>query len=279
MPSLFPDPDDALASLEGTLERVTFTNAENGWSVVRVQVEGEKDLVTAVGTLVGVRIGEALRLRGEWVEDKRYGRQFKVASYITLLPTTVEGIGRYLASGVLPGVGEKTAEKIVAAFGTKTLEVLSADPERLREVPGLKKRWKEIAAEWQKQRALHETMAFLQSLGIGTALAVRIVKRFGGRAAEVVKSDPYRLAAEVHGIGFLTADRIAAHLGIPPSSPERAAAAAMHALREAVDDGHCYLPEDDLAGAMERLLGPEGAPAREAIGRVVEQRLAVREEG
>ncbi len=275
MRDLFPGPDAAPDTLEGVLERFTFVNEENGWSVVRLQVDGERDVVTAVGNLVGVRIGETVRLKGAWIEDRRYGRQFKVASFTPVLPTTAAGIEKYLGSGVIAGVGPKTAEKIVAAFGAKTLDVLTDEPERLRAIHGMGKKAKAIAAGWKEQRAVHETMTFLHSLGLGTALAVRVWKKYGPRTTEVVKSDPYRLSAEVVGIGFLTADRIAFNLGIPPSAPERAEAGAMHILRESQSEGHCYLPREELAERTQELLGPEGASAADAIGRLSEKQLVV----
>ena len=146
--------------------------------------------MTAVGNLVGVRIGETVRLKGAWIEDRRYGRQFKVASFTPVLPTTAAGIDKYLGSGVIAGVGPKTAEKIVAAFGAKTLDVLTDEPERLRAIHGMGKKATAIAAGWKEQRAVHETMTFLHSLGLGTALAVRVWKKYGPRTTEVVKSDP-----------------------------------------------------------------------------------------
>jgi exodeoxyribonuclease V alpha subunit len=275
MRDLFPDPNAATDTLEGILERFTFVNEENGWSVVRLVVEGETDLITAVGNLVGVRVGESVRMTGAWVEDRRYGRQFKVATYTPVLPSTEAGIAKYLGSGVIPGVGPKTAEKIVAAFGAKTLDILTDAPERLRLIPGMGRKAKAIADGWAEQRTIHETMTFLLSLGLGPALAARVWKRYLGRTTDVVKSDPYRLAAEVTGIGFLTADRIASGLGIPPSAPERAEAGAMHILRESQSEGHCYLPKDELAEKAGELLGPEGAPAAEAIDRLAARNLVV----
>ena len=271
--SLFPDPAASPDSLEGVLQSIVYASEDDAWSVVRLDTDA--GIVTAVGNLAGVRAGESLRLKGQWVEDKKYGRQFRITSYVPILPSTEFGIERYLSSGIIKGVGERTAEKIVKQFGAKTLEVLTAEPERLAEVPGLKKKAKAIGEAWRGQRAVHEVMVFLQSLGMGTALAVRIWKRYGARSVEVVKTDPYRLAAEVVGVGFLTADRIAASLGIPPSSPERAQAAAVHALREASNEGHCYLPREELGRLAGELLGPEGAPADEAVEALAARRLVV----
>ncbi|MBI2922505.1 MAG: ATP-dependent RecD-like DNA helicase [Planctomycetes bacterium] len=260
------------------MERISFVNAENGWSVVRLSVADADGLVTAVGPLAGVREGESLRLKGQWVEDRKWGRQFKVASYTPMLPSTEFGIERYLSSGVIKGVGRATAEKIVKQFGTRTLDVLTNSPHLLHAVPGLKKKAKAIAEGWRDHRAVHEIMVFLQSLGIGTALAVRIWKQYGSQAVEVVKMDPYRLAAEVAGIGFLTADRMAGALGIPPSSPERAQAGVMHVLRESAAEGHCYVPREDLGEMAARLLGPEGASAGEAIDALERRQLAIVED-
>ncbi len=211
-----PPPDH----LEGTLERVVFTNPDNAWSVVRLAVAGELQPVAAVGNLLGVQPGERLRLEGEWVTDAKYGRQFRVASYRTLRPSTREGIERYLASGLIAGIGAVMAKRLVEAFGDETLEVIEHQPERLRRVSGIgAKRSTSISEAFVAQRDLKEVMLFLQSHDVPTHLAIKIYKRYGETALSVVRTDPYRLAREVVGIGFPTADSIASKLGIAATAP------------------------------------------------------------
>jgi exodeoxyribonuclease V alpha subunit len=277
MRDLFPgaSPDSDLVTLEGVLERITFTNEQTGWSVIRLSVPGRSDLVTVVGSVVGVKVGESLRVVGRWVEDRRYGRQVQAESFVPVLPSTALGIEKYLASGVIPGIGAKTAEKIVAAFGHRALDVLTNEPHLLGTIKGLRKKAAEIADTWARHRSKHEAMVFMQSVGLGIALAARILHTYGPRAVELVKSDPYRLAAEIEGVGFLTADRIAQQIGIPPGSPERAEAGVVHVLREATADGHCFLPLEELERATQALLGPEGAPAAEAAARLADRGAVV----
>jgi len=253
-------------ALEGTLERVVFANEENAWSVVRLVVPERKGLVTAVGNLLGVQPGERLRLEGEWTEDPKYGRQFKISSYRTIQPSTVEGIERYLASGLIAGIGPVMAKRLVEAFGEETLEVIENEPERLRRVPGIgKKRSESISEAFVAQRELKEVMLFLQSHEVPTHLAIKIYKRYGDAALGIVKTDPYRLAREVVGIGFASADSIAGRLGIAPDSPERIRAGVVHVLGEASAGGHVFLPDDELASAARELLGADDAAVAAAV--------------
>jgi exodeoxyribonuclease V alpha subunit len=242
--------------LEGTLERVVYANEENAWSVVRLAVAGAREPVTAVGNLLGVQPGESLRLTGAWIDDPRHGRQFRVASYATVMPATVKGIERYLGSGLIQGVGKVMAARLVAAFGLETLAVIETQPQRLEEVEGIgPKRSAEIRRAWEEQRDVKEVMVFLQSYGVSTAYAIRIYKTYGGAAVGWVRDNPYRLAADVHGIGFATADRIAASLGVSRLAPQRLEAGALHVLGEAADRGHLYLPRTRLVEEADRLLG------------------------
>jgi exodeoxyribonuclease V alpha subunit len=251
--------------LEGTLERVVYSNPENAWSVVRLTVPG-RGPVAAVGNLLGVQPGERLRLDGEWVVDPKYGEQFRIAAYETVRPSTVEGIERYLASGLIPGIGPVMAKRLVTAFGEETLEVLEREPERLRQVPGIgKKRRSALAEALVAQRDLKEVMVFLQSHEVATHLAIKIYKRYGQNALEVVRSDPYRLSREVVGIGFPTADSIAARMGISPTSPERVRAGVVHLLGEAAGEGNLYLPEKELVERTGRLLAVEEEAVRAAV--------------
>jgi exodeoxyribonuclease V alpha subunit len=245
-------------TLEGVLEKVVFANEENAWSVVRLAVPGEAMPVTVVGNLLGVQPGENLRLSGEWVSDPKYGRQFKVDAYQTITPKTLTGIERYLGSGLIRGIGKVMASRLVAHFGIDTLEVIEHQPERLAEVGGIgPKRRVEIKKAWVEQREIKEVMVFLQSHGIATGHAIKIYKRYGGEAMAVLRQDPYRLATDIHGIGFQSADRIAASLGTAKTSPERLAAGVRHLLAEAADRGHVFLPRPKLVEEGERLLEVE----------------------
>jgi exodeoxyribonuclease V alpha subunit len=260
--------------LDAVLERITYANEETGYTVARVATGRSGDLLTVVGPLLGAQPGESLRLQGRWASHPQYGRQFQVETYQTVLPATIQGIRRYLGSGLIKGIGPKMAERIVDHFGETTLEVIEQQPARLVEVPGLgPKRTAMITAAWEEQRAIKEVMVFLQGVGVSTSLAVRIYKTYRDEAIEVVRREPYRLAADVWGIGFKTADQIAQRLGIPHDSPQRVKAGLQFALSQATEDGHCYLPEAELVAKATGLLGVEV----ELAGRCLEELVA--EEG
>ncbi|WP_443065803.1 SF1B family DNA helicase RecD2 [Streptomyces sp. NBC_00503] len=244
------------AVVEGVLERITYANEESGYTVARVDTgRGSGDLLTVVGSLLGAQPGESLRMEGRWGSHPQYGKQFTVENYTTLLPATIQGIRRYLGSGLIKGIGPKIADRIVEHFGTDTLDVIEDEPKRLIEVPGLgPKRTKMIGAAWEEQKAIKEVMVFLQGVGVSTSIAVRIYKKYADASISVVKNQPYRLAADVWGIGFLTADRIAQAVGIPHDSPERVKAGLQYALSQATDQGHCFLPEDRLISDGVKLL-------------------------
>jgi exodeoxyribonuclease V alpha subunit len=262
------------ATLDAVLERITYANEETGYTVARVATDRSGDLLTVVGPLLGAQPGESLRLRGRWRSHPQYGRQFQVEAYQTVLPATIQGIRRYLGSGLIKGIGPRMAERIVDHFGEDTLQVIEEEPGRLVEVPGLgPKRTGMITAAWEEQRAIKEVMVFLQGVGVSTSLGVRIYKTYRDQAIEVVRREPYRLAGEVWGIGFKTADQIAQRLGIPHDSPQRIKAGLQFALSEATEDGHCYLPETEL---VERATGLLGVDAQLA-GRCLEDLVA--EEG
>ncbi|MFJ3928713.1 MULTISPECIES: ATP-dependent RecD-like DNA helicase [unclassified Streptomyces] len=244
------------AVLEGVLERITYANEENGYTVARVDTgRGAGELLTVVGSLLGAQVGESLRMEGRWGSHPQYGRQFTVENYTTVLPATVQGIRRYLGSGLIKGIGPRIAERIVDHFGTDTLEVIEQEPGRLVEVPGLgPKRTALIGAAWEEQKAIKEVMVFLQGVGVSTSIAVRIYKKYGDASISVVRNQPYRLAADVWGIGFLTADRIAQAVGIPHDSPDRVKAGLQYALSQSTDQGHCFLPEERLIADSVKLL-------------------------
>lgn len=262
------------ARLEGTIERITYQNADTGYTVAQLAVPGAHDTVPVVGRLLGVNVGASFRLWGRWTSHAQYGKQFEIERFEEKLPATVEGIRRYLGSGLIKGIGPKTAERIVDAFGLETLEVIESQPERLAEVPGVGPgRAASITAAWVEQRQIKTLMVFLQSHDVTTGLAVRIYKAYGDAAADIVRTDPYRLAREVWGVGFKTADRIARNLGLPHDGPARLEAGVLFALSEAADDGHTYLPRPTLVATAAALLAVddasvEAAPIEAALGRL-----------
>ncbi|THV40107.1 SF1B family DNA helicase RecD2 [Glycomyces buryatensis] len=266
-----PQTRPGATNLEIVLERVTYANEETGYTIARASsARSGGELITIVGPLLGAQIGESLEAVGRWTSHPKYGRQFEVWSYRTVLPATIQGIERYLGSGLIKGIGPKTAEKIVAHFGTDTLDVIDSEPERLIEVPSLgPKRTKAIAAAWEEQRAIKEVMVFLQSVDVSTSLAVRIFKKYGDASIGVVKNEPYRLANEVWGIGFKTADSVARAVGIPHDSPERIKAALQYTLSQASDAGHCFLPAPNLVADTVELLELEAALVSAALGELV----------
>ena len=255
--SPLPDVPPDLSVLEAVLERITYANEDTGYTIARVATERSgSDLVTVVGPLLGAQVGESLRLTGRWGSHPKYGRQFQVHSYVTVLPATIQGIRRYLGSGMIRGIGPVMAERMVAHFGTGILEVIEHEPGRLTEVHGLgPKRTQKIADAWEEQKAIKEVMVFLSGVGVSTSLAVRIYKKYVGESIAVVRDEPFRLASEVWGIGFKTADTIAQAVGIPHDSPQRIQAGLLYTLSKAADDGgHCYLPEPNLIREAAKIL-------------------------
>jgi exodeoxyribonuclease V alpha subunit len=274
-----PEPAGSVAAvLDAVLERVTYANEHTGYTVARVNTPRSDDLITVVGPLLGAQPGERLRLQGRWRSHPLYGRQFEVRSYSTLLPATVQGIRRYLGSGLIKGIGPKMAERIVDHFGADTLRVLEEDPGRLRGVPGLgPKRMATIEQAWQEQKAIKEVMVFLQGVGVSTSLAVRIYRLYGDEAVQVVSKEPYRLAVDVWGIGFKTADKIAQGLGIGYDSPERVKAGLQYTLSEASETGHCYLPEPELVAKASEILGVRPGLVEMCLEELVRERGVVRD--
>lgn len=261
-----------LAVLEGVLERITYANEENGYTVARVDTgRGAGDLLTVVGALLGAQVGESLRMEGRWGSHPQYGKQFQVENYTTVLPATVQGIRRYLGSGLVKGIGPVFADRITQHFGLDTLRIIEEEPKRLIEVPGLgPKRTRRIAEAWEEQKAIKEVMLFLQTVQVSTSIAVRIYKKYGDASISVVKNHPYRLASDVWGIGFLTADKIAQSVGIPHDSPERVKAGLQYALSQSADQGHCFLPEERLIGDAVKLLQVDMGLVIECLGELAE---------
>jgi len=278
-----------MAVLDGVLERVTFANPETGYTIARIApdrgkgrgpVSASTELVTAVGPLLGAQIGESLRLRGRWTSHPKYGRQFDVHSCTTVLPATEQGIRRYLGSGLIRGIGPVMAERMVNHFGVDIMHVIDEDPQRLIEVEGLgPKRTERITRAWAEQKAIKEVMIFLQGVGVSTSLAVKIYKKYGDESIETVRQNPYRLASDVWGIGFKTADAIAASVGIARDSPERIKAGLAYTLSEAADDdGHCYLPEPALIAQAAGILAVPADLIAPCLAELADGSGVVREE-
>ena len=263
-------------NLNGVVERIIYANEESAWSVIRLRLPDSNGSVTVVGQLLGVQAGEELRLSGRWESDRKYGRQFRVASYLVRQPSTVKGIERYLASGQIPGIGKVMAQRLVAAFGLDTLDVIELSPEKLREVEGIGPvKAARIQQELSQQKGIREILIFLQSQGISTSHAVRIWRHFGAAAVAAVRQNPYRLASEIAGIGFKSAERIAIGLGLRPDAPERAAAGALYVLDQAASEGHVFLPRDLLLERSTALLDVEPGVVDQAIVRLASRREVV----
>ena len=275
---------DRDTTLEGSVERITYYAGETGFSVIRIKparrtkiprgTTTRDGLVTVVGELPEVNPGESLRLTGRWITHPRPGRQFRAERCEQVLPATVEGLRRYLGSGMIKGIGPVMADRIVNKFGVETLEVIDSDPRRLRQVLGIgAKRVKQIATAWDEQKAIKEVMIFLQSHNVSTRLAVKIYKQYGDAAVDVVQSNPYRLARDIWGVGFKTADTIARDLGLPEDAPARIEAGVIHTLNQEAGEGHVYLPQAELVVKAADLL----VVKEEQVGYAVE-RLEIEEQ-
>jgi exodeoxyribonuclease V alpha subunit len=253
-------------TLVGSVERVTFHNEENGFAVLKVKARGKRDLVTVVGHAASISAGEFIHAVGVWTTDRTHGLQFKADLLKTTPPTTAEGIEKYLGSGMVRGIGPKLAKRIVDAFGVGTFEIIEATPEKLRDVSGIGElRAGKIAAGWAEQKAVRDIMVFLHSHGVGTSRAVRIFKTYGYDAIQVMTEDPYRLARDIRGIGFRTADAMAMKMGMAREAPQRLRAGVSFALQEATDDGHCGLPVDNLVTLADKLLDVDKTLVRAAL--------------
>jgi exodeoxyribonuclease V alpha subunit len=241
--------------LAGLVERVTFHNDETGFCVLRVKARGQRDLITILGHAAMISAGEFVQASGSWVNDRTHGVQFRASFLKATAPTTIEGIEKYLGSGMIRGIGPIYAKKLVRAFGEAVFEIIEQEPGRLREVTGIgPKRAERVVAGWAEQKVIREIMLFLHSDGVGTSRAVRIYKTYGADAVQLISENPYRLARDIRGIGFRTADQIAAKLGIEKTALIRVRAGISYALAEAMDDGHCGLPVEELFPLTEMLL-------------------------
>jgi exodeoxyribonuclease V alpha subunit len=269
-------------SLSGSVERVTYYNAENGYTVLRLRPERSRTpgvdregMITVTGNLPELAVGEHLRLSGKWTTHPKHGRQFQVDVCEQTLPASVSGMRRYLGSGLIKGIGPKLAERIVAQFGLETLDVIERQPERLSEVSDIGPvRSRLIAAAWEEQKQVKEIMLFLHGYGVSTNLAIKVYKQYGDQSLEIVRNDPYRLARDIYGVGFKTADKIARALGLAIDHPSRLEAGIIYLLGQQTDEGHVYFPSQGLIEQSAELLGVEPGLLPAALERLaVDQRI------
>ncbi len=276
-----PPAPDGLDMVEGVVDRIVYESAETGFFVARLRDKTSRELVTFVGNLAAVSAGETIRIWGRWVNDPKFGRQLRMERYETILPSTVRGIEKYLGSGLIPGIGPEFAKRLVKAFGVDTLRVIGEEPKRLQTVPGIgRKRAAQLCAAWQKQRAVQSIMLFLQGHGIGVSQAVRIYKHYGDKAVAILRENPYRLAQDIAGIAFKSADKIAEQLGVARNAPQRIEAGMLYLLDRAGNSGHVFEGKDALVRDAGELLGiEEGAEVFEnALVSLESRGLVVRED-
>jgi exodeoxyribonuclease V alpha subunit len=277
--------EPAAEYLQGVVERVTYHAEESGYTVARLHAPGSRDLITIVGRFPSIQAGQTLRLKGYWREHAKYGTQFQVVFAQETKPATLTGIEKYLGSGLIKGIGPVTAKRIVAHFGLETLEIIEHHCARLVEVPGIAhKRVALIERAWAAQRAIKEVMLFLQGHGVSTTYAIKIYKQYGDRAIEVVSNNPYQLASDIYGIGFITADTIARKLGIAPDSASRYQAGLLYVLSQAAEEGHCFLPEHELIERAQKTLALPEHPVdatrlSEIIAQMSEAKTLITEPG
>jgi len=267
------------SDLQGQIERITYTNDENGYTVAKIKAYGHHDLITVVGNFMSPMPGEVLDMKGEWHNHPKFGQQFKVLSYHTKVPATVYGIRKYLGSGLIKGLGPIIAERIVSKFGENTLDVIEEKIESLNEVEGIgKKRIAMIQKAWEDQKEIREVMVFLQTHGVSSGYAAKIFKQYGKDAINIVQENPYRLATDIFGIGFITADRIAQKIGFAKDSPLRASAGVLYVLNQLADEGHVYYPYDPLIDKASEILELGREIAADAIAQLAADRKLVIED-
>src|SRR5208337_3339687 len=265
-----------LEDLQGQIERITFHSEETGFTIARLKVKGFRELITVVGNLMAPVPGQVLQATGEWTTHPQFGEQFKIIRYKTLVPATVAGIEKYLGSGLVKGIGPVMAKRIVKAFGKETLDVIEESVERLREVDGIaEKRVDMIRRAWAEQKEIREVMVFLQGHGVSAGYATKIFKQYRNQSIEVVKENPYRLATDIFGIGFITADKIAENLGFAKDSPMRAQAGILYVLNQLSDEGHVYYPQERLLEKSSEILGVDRNIISEALSQLATQKRIV----
>ncbi|MGD8981479.1 MAG: ATP-dependent RecD-like DNA helicase [Desulfobacterales bacterium] len=265
--------------LSGQIERVTYTNEENGYTIARLKVYGQRDLITVVGYLMSPAPGEVLNLKGEWINHPKFGEQFKVVKYKTAVPATVFGIKKYLGSGLIKGLGPVIAGRIVKKFGEKTLDIIENHIEKLAMVEGIgKKRIAMIQSAWDEQKEIRDVMMFLQSHGVSSGYATKIFKQYKNRSIAVVSENPYRLAMDIFGIGFVIADSIADKLGFSKSSPLRIEAGIIYVLHQLSDEGHVFYPYEYLVKKSRETLGVDRDTVTQALGNLTMDKKIVLED-
>ena len=266
--------------LSGVVERITFCNEENGFSVIKIKSKGFSDLVTIVGNLAAVNVGATVKVKGEWRFDSKYGKQFNAVEYYEIVPATLAGIEKYLGSGLIKGIGPVYSKKIVNKFKENTIKIIEEEPDRLSEVEGIgPKRLEMIKKAWQEQKEIKNVMIFLQSVGVSAAYAVKIYKTYGNESISIVKSNPYRLADDIWGIGFKTADKIAQQLGYEKNSFERCRAGIIYVLNELSNDGHCYAEKKQLIEEAVKVLETDDDLIESTILRMTDERTIITDVG
>ena len=247
--------DKEIKELTGQIERITYSDAESGYAVLRIAVKSYPDLVTAVGTIASPAVGEVLSMKGLWTDHPKFGSQFKIVEYRSFAPSSVQGIEKYLGSGLIKGIGPSIAEKIVSLFGAEAFKILDTKPEKLLEIEGIgDKKAAAIHEAWLEQREMRGVMLFLQSYGIGTGYALRVFRHYGSASVQVLQENPYRLAVDIFGIGFVTADKIASSMGFSKESPLRIRAGVLHVINELTRDGHVFVPIEELTASAAEIL-------------------------
>jgi exodeoxyribonuclease V alpha subunit len=265
--------------IKGQIERITYYNEENGYTIAKVKVEGRHDLVTVVGNLLSVTPGEVLKLRGQWHNHPKFGEQFKIISYESVVPATVKGIEKYLGSGLIKGIGPVMAKRLVSKFGIETLNIIEADIKKLHEVEGIgDKRIEMILKAWDDQKEIREVMVFLQDKGVSPNYGAKIFKQYGKESIRVVQENPYRLATDIFGVGFITADKIAENIGIVKDSQIRAEAGILYVLHQLSDEGHVYYPYEPLVEECNKILGVEKETIVKAFGKIATEKKIIIED-
>ncbi len=268
-----------MPDLRGQIERITYTNDETGYTIAKVKVQGQQEPVTVVGNLIAPNPGEIISMRGEWTSHPKYGKQFKITQYESTVPATVYGIQKYLGSGLIKGIGPVMAKRIVQRFGKETLDVIEKKIQRLAEVEGVgEKRIDIIRKAWEEQKDIREVMIFLQAHGVSPGFAAKIFKQYGNRAISVVQQNPFRLASDIFGIGFLTADRISEKLGIARDAEIRVQAGILYVLHQLTEDGHVFYPYQPLVDKCREVLGVDRDVVVKAFGAISEEKKIVLED-
>ncbi len=268
-----------IQEIRGQIERITFISEEDGFTIAKVKVPGKKELVTVVGHLLSPNPGEIIHMKGRWVRHPRYGDQFKIISYRTAMPAGAYGIEKYLGSGLVKGIGPVMAKRIVKRFGKDTLDIIEKDIDRLKEVDGIgEKRVSMIRKAWDDQKEIRDIMIFLQEHEISPTYAPKIYKRYKDKSIDVIKENPYRLAMDIFGIGFITADRIADKLGFPKDSELRIMSGIIYVLQQVADEGHVYYPQDELTERCKKVLEVPDEAIEDALNRLEFEGKVVRED-